>query len=222
VLTRRLSLLLPVLLAACSGEERPRVYPPLRYDYLVPLRLNVSTIQIEQRFQPAGTPPDVSQYDPIPPVTALRTMAQDRLQALGSADLAIFVIQDASLTRRGDTLSGNFSVQLEIYNTPTNRVGYAQATVSSTYTGDLDDLPGRLYAMTKDMMDRMNVEFEYQVRHALGAWLLPAGAVQPPVESQPLAPSGPGEPPNPTPSSLPGPSAPPATLPQPEPMPTSP
>jgi hypothetical protein len=198
----------------------------LRYDYLVPLRLNVSTIQIEQRFRPSGTPPDVSQYDPVPPVSALRTMAQDRLQALGSADLAIFVIQDASLNRRGDTLSGNFSVQLEIYNTPTNRVGYAQASVSSTYTGDLDDLPGRLYAMTKDMMDRMNVEFEYQVRHSLGAWLLPAGAVQPQVESQPLTPSVPpsvpGEPPNMPPSSPTTPSMPPATLPPPEPMPNSP
>ena len=205
MLTRRLSLLLPIFLAACGGEERPRVYAPLRYDYLVPLRLNVSKIQIEQRFQPSGSPPDVSQYDPVQPVSALRSMAQDRLQALGSADLAIFVIQDASLTRRGDTVSGNFSVQLEIYNTPTNRVGYAQATVTSTYTGDLDDLSDRLYNMTKDMMDRMNVEFEYQVRRSLGAWLLPAGAVQPPVESQPLTPSISGAPPGPPPSSLPSP-----------------
>ena len=35
-------------------------------------------------------------------------------------------------------------------------------------------------------MDRMNVEFEYQVRRALAPWLLPAGAVQAPVEQQPL------------------------------------
>ncbi len=72
-----------MLLSACGGDERPRVYAPLHYDYLVPLRLNVSTIQIEQRFVPSGVPPDVSQYDPVPPVTALRTMAGDRLQALG-------------------------------------------------------------------------------------------------------------------------------------------
>jgi hypothetical protein len=216
VLTRRASFLLPMLLSACGGEERPREYPPLRYDYLVPLRLNVSTLQIEQPFAPTGAPPDVSQYDPVPPVSALRTMAQDRLQALGSADLAVFVIRDASLTRHGDTLSGNFSVQLNIYNTPTNRAGYAQASVTSSYTGDLDDLSGRLYNMTKDMMDRMNVEFEYQVRRALGTWLLPAGALQPPVESQPLGTSAPGAPPS-APS-----SSPPPSLPPPEPMPTTP
>jgi hypothetical protein len=213
VLTRRQSLLLPVLLAGCGGERRARTYPPLRYDYLVPLRLNVSTLQIEQRFVPAGAPPDVSQYDPAPPVTALRAMAQDRLQAVGSADLAIFVIQDASLTRRGDTIAGNFAVQLDVYNTPTNRAAYAQASVSSTYTGDLDDLSGRLYDMTKDMMDRMNVELEYQVRRALSSWLVPAGEIQAPVQQQPLgatppdiAPSGP----------------PPSALPPPEPPRTSP
>ena len=217
MLTRRASFVLPVLLSGCGGELPPRVYTPLHYDYLVPLRLNVSTLQIEQRFVPSGAPPDVSQYDPVQPVAALRTMAQDRLQTLGTADLAVFVIQDASLTRRENTLSGNFSVQLDIYNTPTNRAGYAQASVSSTFTGDLDDLSGRLYDMTKDMMDRMNVEFEYQVRRSLGAWLLTAGAVQPPVESQPLAPSEPdaaGGPPLPSP--------PPSSLPPPEPMPTSP
>jgi hypothetical protein len=208
VLTRRQSLLLPVLLAGCGGERRPRTYAPLHYDYLVPLRLNVSTLQIEQRFVPSGAPPDVSQYDPVPPLLALRTMGQDRLQAVGNADLAVFVIQDASLTRRGDTISGNFAVQLDVYNTPTNRAAYAQASVSSTYMGNLDDLSGRLYDMTKDMMERMNVEFEYQVRRALSTWLVPAGAIQAPVQQQPLG----GAPPE----------TPPSSLPPPQPLPTSP
>ncbi len=206
-------MLWPVLLAGCGGERRPRTYPPLHYDYLVPLRLNVSTLQIEQRFVPSGAPPDVSQYDPVPPVLALRTMAQDRLQAVGTADLAVFVIQDASLTRRGDTIAGNFAVQLDVYNTPTNRAAYAQASVSSTYTGDLDDLSGRLYDMTKDMMDRMNVEFEYQARRALSNWLVPAGAIQAPVQQQPLGGAPLESPPS---------SPPPPSLPPPEPLPTSP
>ncbi len=186
MLTRRGSLLLPLLLAGCGGGGEERSYPPLRYDYLTPLRLNVAAIQIEQRFVPSGVPPDVTQDDPMPPARALRAMAEDRLQSLGSADRAVFIIQDASLVRRRDTLSGNLSVELDIYNTPTTRVAFAQASVTGTYTGDLDNLSARLYDMTKSMMDRMNVEFEYQVRRALGPWLLPAGAVQAPVQQQPL------------------------------------
>jgi hypothetical protein len=198
MMTRRASLLLPWLLAGCGGRT-PRTYPPLRYSYLTPLRINVSTLQIEQRFVPSGVAPDVSQADPAPPLQALRAMAEDRIQTLGNADLAIFVIEDASLTRQKDTVVGNFAVQLDIYNTPTTRAAYARASVSSTYTGDLDDLPSRLYDMTKDMMDRMNVEFEYQVRRSLGSWLLTAGAPQAPVEQQPLTQTPPGALPAPTP-----------------------
>jgi hypothetical protein len=186
MLTRRASLLLPLLLAGCGGDRRPRSYLPLRYDYLTPLTLNVAAIQIEQRFVTSGAAPDVSQLDPVPPLRALRAMAEDRLQAFGSAGQAVFVIQDASLVRRRDTLSGNFSVELGIHTAPGARAGFAQASVSGRFTGDLDDLPGRLYDLTKDMMDRLNVEFEYQVRHALAPWLLSAGATQAPVEQQPL------------------------------------
>ena len=188
MLTRRASLLPLLLLAGCGGGEK-RDYPPLRYDYLTPLGLNVATVRIEQRFVPSGAAPDVSQFDPAPPLRALRAMAEDRLQALGSAGQAVFLIRDASLLRRGDTLSGNLVVELGIYTAPNARAGYAQASVSGRFTGDLDDLPGRLYDMTKSLMDRMNVEFEYQVRHALGPWLLAAGAARAPVEQQPLTPT---------------------------------
>ncbi|HET6197035.1 MAG TPA: hypothetical protein VFE12_14835, partial [Acetobacteraceae bacterium] len=142
---------------------------------------------VEQRFVPSGVAPDVTQFAPVPPLSALRAMAEDRLQALGSADRAVFIIQNASLVRRRDTVTGNLSVELDIYNTPTTRAAFAQASVSGTYSGDLDDLPGRLYDLTKSLMDRMNVEFEYQVRRSLGSWLLAAGAPQAPVEQQPLS-----------------------------------
>jgi hypothetical protein len=196
MLSRRASLLLPWLLLGCGGSSKPRDYPPLRYNYLTPLRLNVSAIQVDQRFVPSSA--DVGQIDPDPPLQALRAMADDRLQALGNADLAVFVIEDASLVRRGDTITGNLAVQLDIYNTPSTRAGYAQATVTSTYTGGLDDLPGRLYDMTKDLMDRMNVEFEYQVRRSLSSWLLAAGVTPPPVEQQPLTQTPPPPTPMPT------------------------
>src|SRR3954449_139928 len=118
-LSRRSSLLLPLgllplLLAACGGRSQ-RLYPPLHYGHLIPLRLNVAALQIEQRYVPSGVAPDVSQLDPMPPVQALRNMAADRLQAFGSSGKAVFVIQEASLIRQRDTILGGFGVQLDIY-----------------------------------------------------------------------------------------------------------
>ena len=185
MLTRRSSLLLPWLVAACGGGEE-RDFPPLHYNYLTPLRLNVATIQIEQRFVPAGAPPDVSQIDPMPPVQALRNMAADRLQALGAAGQGVFVILQASLIRTNHTITANFAVELDIYTSPQVRAGFANASVTGSYTGDIDDMPWQLYDMTKSLMDRMNVEFEYQVRRSLAGWLLPAGAPPAAVQQQPL------------------------------------
>jgi hypothetical protein len=184
-LTRRSSLLLPFLLAACGGLKQ-RLYPPLHYGYLTPLRLNVAAVQVEQRFVPSGVSPDVSQLDPVPPPQALRNMAEDRLQAFGSTGQAVFVIQDASLVRQSDKILGSMAVELDIYPSPNVRAAYAQARVSRTYSGDVDDLPSTLYDMTKDMMDAMNVEFEFQLHRALHDWLLPEGAPQAPVQQQPL------------------------------------
>jgi hypothetical protein len=123
---------------------------------------------------------------PVPPLQALRAMAEDRLHAVGTSGQSVFVIQDASLVRHGDTISIHLSVELDIDTAPSTHAAFAQASVSGEFSGDLDDLPARLYDLTKDAMDRMNVEFEYQVRHSLGTWLLPAGAPQAPVEQQPL------------------------------------
>jgi hypothetical protein len=184
-LSRRSSLLLPLLLSACGGRSQ-RVYPPLHYGHLTALQLNVAAIQIEQRYVPSGVSPDASQIDPMPPVQALRNMAAERLQAFGSSGRAVFVIQDASLIRQRNMLLGSFAVELDVYTSADTRAGFAEARVSRTYTGDLDDLPTKLYDMTKEMMDTMNIEFEFQLRRSLRTWLLPEGAVQPPVQREPL------------------------------------
>jgi hypothetical protein len=184
-LSRRSSLLLPLLLSACGGRSQ-RVYPPLHYGHLTALQLNVAAVQIEQRYVPSGVSPDVSQIDPMPPVQALRNMAAERLQAFGSSGRAVFVIQDASLTRQRNMLLGSFAVELDVYTSADTRAGFAEARVSRTYTGDLDDLPAKLYDMTKEMMDTMNIEIEFQLRRSLRTWLLPEGAAQPPVQQEPL------------------------------------
>jgi hypothetical protein len=174
------------LLAACS-QSAPQSFPPLRYGYLTPLPLNVQTIEIDPRFVPAGED-TMNDQDPAPPVQVLTDMAHDRLQAVGGTGRAVFVIKDASIVRDGDTLTGNMDVELDVYGGGGTRAGFAEARVTRTRTGDLGDIQSALYQMTSQMMDAMNIEFEYQVRRSLRDWILAPGATQAPVSQQPLAP----------------------------------
>jgi hypothetical protein len=233
---RRLApvLAIALLMAGCASSP-PRVYTPLRYDYLTPLRLNVASVTIENRFLPAGST-DLNGQDPSPLVPTLTAMAQDRLQAVGSAGRAVFVIKDASLVRTRDGIAGSMDVELDVYAGGGTRAGFAEARVSRRRTGDIDDMQATLYDMTKQLMDAMNIEFEYQVRHSLKDWIAPSatpGAVQqqalPPPGSaaapppMPAAPS-PLAPPSPyLPSTTLAPPtsyAPPSSLPPPRPYPT--
>ena len=189
--SRRVCLLLPLLLAACAAEEPPPVaYAPLDYSYLPPLRLNVATIAIEQHFVASDLPPSVSQYDPVSPTAALRRMARERLKAFGSTGRAVFVIDDASLVRNGDAITGTFTVRLEIYTSAGTRAGFAEATVSRQRVGKVTNLAETLYLLTRTLMDRMNVEFEYQIRRSLGDWLVAPAAPAAAVQAAPLAPTG--------------------------------
>ena len=183
--TRRLMLLLPLAVAACGGEPEP-VFDPLRYNYLPPIQLNVATIEIQQRFIPAGVAPDVSNQDPVPPIEALRAMANDRLQAFGTANKGIFTILDASLMREADIVTGSMAVSLAILDDAGAQLGTAEARVQSRHSGQIRNIRPVLYDLTKGMMADMNVEFEYQIRRNLKNWLTEGAAPDTPVEQAPL------------------------------------
>jgi hypothetical protein len=184
-LTRRSALLLPLVLAACGGEEQ-RVFEPLRYNYLPPIQLKVASIAIEQRFVPSGIDPDVSGMDPVPPIEALKAMANDRLQAFGTSNKAVFAILDASLIRQDDGVNGSMAVSLTLFDDNGVQLGFAEARVQSRRTGVSGNLAPMLYDMTKAMMSDMNIEFEYQLRHNLKDYLATPAAPDTPVEQAPL------------------------------------
>jgi hypothetical protein len=148
--------------------------------------LNVASIDVQQRFIPAGVDPDVSGQDPVPPMVALKAMANDRLQAFGTSNKAVYAISDASLMRQNDEVTGSFAVSLTILDDGGTQLGFAEARVQSRHTGRIRDIRPVLYDMTKAMMSDMNVEFEYQVRKNLKAWLTSDTAPPMPVEQAPL------------------------------------
>ncbi len=200
-----LALLLPLSLVAC-GDDTPPVtqsFAPLHYDYLPKLRLNVGSIEVVDHSLPVG-PQDVAASAPAVPAQALAQMAHDRLFAAGTDGKADFVIDQASLVREpSGTLDGQLAVHLDLLNASGARVGFADARVARQHVpgSEPEDASANLYMLTRQMMDAMNVELEYQLRKSLGPYMVDAGAVPAPVVAQPLA--QPGVPPVPAPPALP-------------------
>ncbi len=186
----------PLALAGCGGgAPPPEVFPPLDYGYLTKLRLNVASIQIDDTWTPAADSGQHVEYlSPVQPLDALRLMAQQRLVASGSSGQARFVIEDASIIQHRDRLDGSLAVRLDVSTADGTRSGFAEARVVRTMPEDPDQSDGgraAAYRLTKQMMDDMNVEFEYQVRRTLHDYLQTTASsapVPPPVQTQELAP----------------------------------
>ena len=184
-LPRRMALLLPVALAACVGDDEVRQdFPALRYGYLTPLRLNVGAVDV-------GEPPPPGPLDaqnPAPPGPALRQMALDRIGAGGTTGRAVFHTDAAQIVQGGGGLQGVMAVHLDILDPGGGRVAFAEARVSRLSDRSRGGLRAALYNMTRSMMDDMNIEFEFQVRRSLKAWLQDAttAPAPAPVEQQDL------------------------------------
>lgn len=157
--------------------------PPLRYDYLAPLRLNVAAVDVGD----APPPRPVEALSPAPMGATLRQMALDRLAAGGATGRAVFVIDTAQVDQSSRGLTGLMAVRLDILTAEGVRAGFAEVRVSRSATTD-GDLRGALYDLTRQMMDDMNVELEFEIRRSLRDWLQDPSAAPPPapVEQQEL------------------------------------
>ena len=199
-----LALAAALLLPGCGDDAAapPVAYEQPSYGYLTKLRLNVAQVDVDDSWRPAtgpGLPRHVESLAPTAPVTALRQMAQDRILAGGSSGRARFVIQDASILAGQDRLDGSLAVRLDITTSDGAPAGFAEARVvrSATLGDSTDGGRATAYALVKQMMDDMNVEFEYQVRRSLHDYLQSTDpvAAPAPVRSQDLPPPGSPQPP---------------------------
>ena len=190
-----LGLLAPLLLAACDDGPPARTdFPPLTYDYLGKLKLSVATIDIDDAFskRDTATTGHVENLSPVQPAAALTRMARDRLIPAATSGHAVFVIEDASLTRAPGGFAGAMYVRLDVTTSDGAKAGFAEARANRTFNStDTSEAGTRaaLYELVKLMMSDMNVEFEYQVRRRLRDYLQTDDTTAPPpapVQAQDL------------------------------------
>lgn len=206
---RHLLKALPLLAAACATTEQP--LPPLRplvtgYRHLTPLRLNVLEIQIGE---PVPGAIQVIEPAPMRPDVELRRMAEQRLVPIGTEGRARFVITNARFIRQplpargglggmfggepGERLACELACRVEILTGET-RVAFVEAQVQRVQTvADGATAATRRQAaedVVRQAMEEMNVEFEFQLRSTLRAWLAegltPTAPAPVPVEREDL------------------------------------
>ena len=202
----RLALLL-LPLAGCADDTPPpppQSFAPLHYEYLPKLRLNVGSVVVADHSLPVS-PQDVASSSPVVPAQALQQMARDRLFAVGNSGTATFTIDQASIVRApSGALDGQLAVHLDLAAAGGTRTGFAEARVARQHVpgSDPEDGSVNLYTLTRQMMDALNVELEYQVRQSLKPFVVEGAGAPAPVAAEPLAVPG-TPPPVPAPPALP-------------------
>jgi hypothetical protein len=177
---RRLApFILIVELAACGGSSPPpppQVFAPLDYSYLPPIVLNISNITVQNDYVPDPGAATLIGEDPEAPANALSAMLQHRLVANGTPGNGVVTIENASLEQVGGNYVGVMTVRLDVASLDGLKTGFTEASVSVTQTApdsdaDQNQVQAVLYGVTKQLMDQMNVQLQYQIQRNMGSWI---------------------------------------------------
>lgn len=166
-------------LAACGGNSPPpppQVFPPLDYSYLPPIVLNISNITVQNDYVPDAGAATLIGEDPEAPANALSAMLQHRLVANGTPGNGVVTIENASLEQVGGNYVGVMTVRLDVASQDGLKTGFTEASVSVTQTApdsdaDQNQVQAVLYGVTKQLMDQMNVQLQYQIQRNMGSWI---------------------------------------------------
>ncbi len=175
--SRRLALLLPLVLPACGSRDPEIAVPggPIGFRFLLPIRLNVAEVVV-QEAEPPPAPGDFGATLAVPPARAVRQMAQERVFAVGSSGQAVFAVTQATVLRDATGVVCALGCRLDIVGAEGGRQGFIEAAARANIT-----LPSGAAAATRQRageamlrqaLDRLNVEFEFQAKRNLRAWLV--------------------------------------------------
>ncbi|WP_148561003.1 hypothetical protein [Magnetospira sp. QH-2] len=180
-----------VTLAACdtAAPERPSL--SLSFTQQGPLNLDVTGVRVESRYFPPMQDPNVDHEFPVPPLTAMRSWASDRLRARGANGIAVLMIEDASARKEGlktdRGVSGLFkneqsdryhvrvAATLEIRDTRGNVLATASTRASRSVTTPegitLAERDRVWFEITDELMQDFDDEMERRMRLHMPTWL---------------------------------------------------
>lgn len=181
-----------LLLAACSDAPPPTKFPQLTYSHLGAVALDVSKIEIVDRFRPTLRPPNIEHLMPVAPAKAVQQWARDRLKSTGSSGRrAVFTIDNGAVTatplKRQSGLRGALTVdqserydaviavRLEVFEANGRRGGVAQASAKRSRSVPenitLDARDKIWFSITETLTNDLNTEMERAIAQFLGAYV---------------------------------------------------
>lgn len=84
------------LLGACASEPPPAPKPEIGFVGR-PIKLNVASVALDERYNPPGRAPNVEQLHSLTPTGIARRWADTRLVAVGSRGIATLTVLDGSV-----------------------------------------------------------------------------------------------------------------------------
>lgn len=188
----RICLVMALLaVTACAQAVPPPTFPEITFSHLSPYRLAVDNIEIESRFSPSMTAPQIEHTLAQSPERVLRRWVDDRLQAKGGGSFARFIILDAAVSEQAletdGTLTAVFTNEqalryeaaaeaiLEIRGTAGEFLGKATARVTRTITvpenASLNEREQALFDLIDRMMRNFDTELDANIRTHLAQWI---------------------------------------------------
>ena len=180
------------LLAACETPMPVQTYPDITFDHLSVLGINVAEMEVVSTYQSPMASPNVEYRFPVPPETALRRWATDRLKAKGAKGSARFTILRAEVIETPleieEGLAGTFKTEqserydakveatLEILDAKGFRKAFATAHVFRSRTvGENASISAReqaWFSLTEALMRDFDAEMEKNIRAYVGGYLM--------------------------------------------------
>lgn len=181
-------LLLVTAITACHTPPTRSGFPELTYNHLTAYRLDVATIEIEEAYQSPRTDPHVEHLYPVPPATAARRWATDRLHAVGIDGSVRFIILDASSieqrrtappagsgTEPLDRYDMRIAVRVELVKAGGATRGFVSADASLQQYVDpstsLNERERIWFSNVEALMRILNAELEQRIAAAFGPYL---------------------------------------------------
>lgn len=180
-----------LIAASCETTTQPPAFPQISYAHLPAISLDVARIEVENRYRPPATAPNVEHRFPVSLAATTLNWGQDRLRPVGAGGVARVVLRRASVVevplKRTKGVRGVFTTDqserydavLDVMVEVLDATGSRRATVESTARRSRS-VPENLsvnqrdtvwFEMTEALMADLNRSLEAQIRTHMKDWL---------------------------------------------------